>query len=638
MTSYTNRDSITSQRSTRIDCHRVPAAKTPHIVRVLKFIILYFLSLCSRLYPLLTKLSTKISHVINKGKSVACQIGMNAELKVHPSFFREFATKTWVSPNDIVKELIENAFDEDATQIIVTIQNNGNLTIEDNAGMDNDGMEKFLLLGSPHKAHESISPRLKRIRTGRYGTGRLSFLTSFEKMKIRTKRNNFSLSVLIDSSTVDRLFSGNAKLETLNEPELMRDGTELTLMNPKVPVDIFRLCKELRKLAILRQPMFEVYIKSTDHFEEWDFDGAQLIKAPEIQGHRIPVNLDNGRITGETVISRRPLSDDEKGIAIMVGSHVVIRSSFGFDTKFKRVTGYVRCNSLTSRFADKSALIEDEEYDKFNQIMRTFIVDTVLPSLTEYEDVLITREESRIYKEIDKVLGQAIIENVEQDEVHGYETIQIKETNPAEINISNLGNMEQVTPADSTTKHIIGETSHKSQETKELTHANSEVSSLIEDDGMLLPESIHAAAHYKPLVPQASELSTSAMEHTSPTSEKTLTQVDETRGKNQKVRRPILKKTFALKKVGYKVVPYEDESDSRYSFTNENVVFVNKANSTYRAEASRGDEFLLRHIIGIVAEAIAETKYPEGKDALELQNRLIAEAIRIHDYSIIKKV
>ena len=166
---------------------------------------------------------------------------MNAELKVHPSFFREFATKTWVSPTDIVKELVENAFDEDATQVIVTIQDNGNLTIEDNAGMDNDDMEKFLLLGSPHKANESISPKLKRIRTGRYGTGRLSFLTSFEKMKIRTKRDNFGLSALIDSSTVDRLFSGNATLETLSEPPLMRDGTEITLMNPKVPIDIYKL-------------------------------------------------------------------------------------------------------------------------------------------------------------------------------------------------------------------------------------------------------------------------------------------------------------------------------------------------------------------------------------------------------------
>ncbi|HEX2407663.1 MAG TPA: hypothetical protein VHJ38_10720, partial [Nitrososphaeraceae archaeon] len=98
-----------------------------------------------------------------------------------------------------------------------------------------------------------------------------------------------------------------------------------------------------------------------------------------------------------------------------------------------------------------------------------------------------------------------------------------------------------------------------------------------------------------------------------------------------------LKRTFALKKIGYKVIPYEDETDSRYGFTNENVVFVNKANSAYKAEAERGDEFLLRHIIRIVAEAIAEEKHPEGKDALELQNRLIGEAIKIHNLHSRKK-
>ena len=599
------------------------------------------------LYSELTRLSIKILHVINKGKIVACQIGMNAELKVHPSFFREFATKTWVSPTDIVKELVENAFDEDATQVIVTIQDNGNLTIEDNAGMDNDDMEKFLLLGSPHKANESISPKLKRIRTGRYGTGRLSFLTSFEKMKIRTKRNNFGLSALIDSSTVDRLFSGNATLETLSEPPLMRDGTELTLMNPKVPIDIYRLSKELRKLPILRQPMFEVYIKNARNFNEWDFNDVQLIKAPDIQGHRIYVNLDNGRITGEIVISRRPLSEDEKGIAIMVGSHVVIRSSFGFDAKFKRVTGYIRCNSLTSRFADKSALIEDEEYDRFNQTMRTFILDTVLPSLTEYEDVLITREESRIYKEIDKVLGQAIIENVEQDEVEGYEMVQMKEIDPTEnADISNVNNVDKIVTEDSSADSVTPNIIHNGQQITDQTQAHSEITSLIQNDDLILPEAKNASENNAEMVQERSVFSPPAIEQSSAASGQqtyqthvsTPNQVDATQLKERRVRRPVLKKTFALKKVGYKVVPYEDESDSRYSFTNENVVFVNKANSTYRAEATRGDEFLLRHIIGIVAEAIAETKYPEGKDALELQNRLIAEAIRIHDDSVIKKI
>jgi hypothetical protein len=114
-------------------------------------------------------------------------------------------------------------------------------------------------------------------------------------------------------------------------------------------------------------------------------------------------------------------------------------------------------------------------------------------------------------------------------------------------------------------------------------------------------------------------------------------QTDGTTIRTRKVRRPIMKRTFALKRIGYKVIPYEDESDSRYSFTTENIVFVNKANPTYRAEVTRGDEFLLRHVISIVAEAVAQTKHPEGKDALELQNRLVAEAIRIHDTNVMKR-
>jgi hypothetical protein len=130
---------------------------------------------------------------------------MPAQMKVHPSFFKEFATKTWVSPTEIIKELVENAFDEDATKVLVTLLSNGSIAIEDDAGMDQNGMEKFLLLGSPHKKTESISPKLKRIRTGRYGTGRLSFLTLFETMRIRTRRGTFMKALSINASVLTRV-------------------------------------------------------------------------------------------------------------------------------------------------------------------------------------------------------------------------------------------------------------------------------------------------------------------------------------------------------------------------------------------------------------------------------------------------
>jgi hypothetical protein len=307
----------------------------------------------------------------------------------------------------------------------------------------------------------------------------------------------------------------------------------------------------------------------------------------------------------------------------MVGNHIVTRDTFGFDTKLNRVTGYTRCDTLTSRFADKSALIEDEEYVKFNHAMRTFITETVLPSLTEYEDVLITREESKIYREIDKVLGQAIIENLEtREEVEGYELIdahekdtkhpnQVEEASAPFTNISTKENADSVVAsgAQSRISKVDSPSNSATYITQKSQQPTLDVDSLPENNSILNIQQEQSPP------PQ-------------PMNTMTIT---------KKIKKPILKRTFALKQVGYKVIPYEDEFDSRYSFKNENVVFVNKANSTYKAEASRGEEFLLRHIISIVAEALAETKHPEGKDALELQNRLVAEAIRIHDRALTRK-
>ena len=543
---------------------------------------------------------------------------MPTELKVHPSFFKEFATKTWVSPTEIIKELVENAFDEDATRVLITVLPNGSIIIEDDAGMDQNGVDKFLLLGSPHKRVESISPKLKRIRTGRYGTGRLSFLTSFESMKIRTKRGSFAKALIIDTNVLEKLYTGNAKLEELKEHALKRDGTELIMTGAKTALDMFKIMKEIRRLAILRQPMFEVYIKTAEKFKEWNFDEAQAIKAPEIQGHRIPVNLDNGRIIGEIIIARRPLADEERGIAVMVGNHIVTRSNFGFDTKLNRVTGFVRCDSLTTRFADKSAIIEDDEYAKFNQLMKTFVIDTIIPGLTEYEDVLITREESKIYREIDKVLGQAMVDTLElEEEVQGYEMVEVKERVRA---ISKAeGKHEQKTHSDA---------SQQTEQYEEMKPAPPG------SPGMSKPD---YARSDDATVDQAGIETPKDMPGGEIVEVVDEAQADGTVIRTRTVRKPILKKTFALKRIGYKVIPYEDETDSRYSFTTENIVFVNKANPTYKAEAARGDEFLMRHVIGIVAEAVAQEKHPEGKNALELQNRLVAEAIRIHDTNVLKR-
>ena len=537
---------------------------------------------------------------------------MAIALKVHPSFFKEFATKTWVSPADVVKELVENAFDEDATRVLITILSDNSISIEDNAGMDESEIQKFLLLGSPHKKVDSVSPKLKRIRTGRYGTGRLSFLTSFEKMKIRTRKGNYHKSFLIDTKSLDDLFRGKSNLREIREARLSRDGTEIIVSDAKSYVDELRLVKEIRKLAVLRHPLFEVYIKRSSRFKEWSFTNAQLIRVPDIQGHRIPLNLDKGGIVGEITVARRPLTEDERGIAVMVGGHIVMRTLFGFDSKIPRVTGFVRCDTLTSRFADKSAIIEDKEFEKFSGLMKKFIVDTVIPSLTLYEDVLVTREESKIYKQIDKVLGQAVFETLEpSEEIEGYEIVETKK-----IVSKPTGKASSIPAEDNLFDKSIDDeykdfTKNENKRTRGTITEKGKNNQTLGDEDNTLPNYLYSG--------QSPDMENH--ENVTVTTQ---------------VRKPLMKKTFALKKVGYKIIPYEDETDSRYSFINENVVFVNKANPTYKAESLRGDEFLLRHIMNIVAQAVAETRHPEGKEALELQNRLVSEAIRIHDTFLTK--
>ncbi len=537
---------------------------------------------------------------------------MTIALKVHPSFFKEFATKTWVSPADVIKELIENAFDEDATRVLITILNDNSISIEDNAGMDESEIQKFLLLGSPHKKLDSISPKFKRIRTGRYGTGRLSFLTSFEKMKIRTRKGNYHKSFLIDTSSLDALFTGKSNLREIRETRLSRDGTEIMVSDAKSFVDELRLIKEIRKLAVLRHPLFEVYIKKSGKFKEWNFTNSDLIRVPDIQGHKIPLNLDKGNIVGEITVARRPLTEDERGIAVMVGGHIVMRTLFGYDTKIPRVTGFIRCDSLTSRFADKSAIIEDKEFERFSSEMKKFIIDTVIPSLTLYEDVLVTREESKIYKQIDKVLGQAVIETLEPfEEIEGYEIVETKKV------VSRPSKKTSAIPAEDNLFDESVEEEYKDLTKKEMKRSRD---TLGEEGGIQQTPGIEDNTLPNYLYSNQN-MNSNNYENVTVTTQ---------------IKKPLIKKTFALKKIGYKIIPYEDETDSRYSFINENVVFVNKANPTYKAESSRGDEFLLRHIMNIVAQAVAESRHPEGKEALELQNRLVSEAIRIHDTFVSK--
>ena len=315
---------------------------------------------------------------------------MGSALRVHPSFFKEFASKTWTSPYGVVSELVENSFDEDATKVVITLLRDGSVVVEDDVGMSAGDFESFLLVGSPHKAEERLSPKFGRPRSGRYGTGRLGFLTAFGKMIVRTRKKDHVKAVLVDEKVFEQLAGGEAELKSLDYSPLDRDGTEIKLMEPSIQVDPLKMRRELRRLAILRYPFFEVFLKETAEFKAWSFEGAERMEPPQTEGLIIPVNLPD--ITGEVVVAKRPLPEEERGLAVIVGSHMVERRSFGFDVE--RITGWLRCDNLTTRFADKASLIENDAYEQFQSKVKTLMRDEVLPKAKGLIEAVITTEET----------------------------------------------------------------------------------------------------------------------------------------------------------------------------------------------------------------------------------------------------
>lgn len=501
-------------------------------------------------------------------------------LTISRDFFTQFAKRTWPTPYSVVAELVEDSYDEDSTRVIVTVADDY-VVVEDDAGMDSRAVERFLTVGSTHKQLEPTSPRFRRARTGRYGVGRLSFLASFGALKVKTRKGDFSACFVIDEGCLADLAAGEAEVKTIDEPPLERDGSEIWLLQPRGRVNPAKILEGLRELPILREPFFEVWLR-IGQFKPWSLEGAERVKPREVVGEKIPFELEGG-VTGEVTVAYRPLTDREKGILIMYGGHAVARSTFGLPpSEFSRITGWVKCDWITVRFADKAAVIEDEAYERLQNIVRRFLTENVIPKATQVEKGM-TYEESRIFMEVDRLLSK---------------TIMMEKSGEV------APDAELPKPADELGSATQQPTAQPAAQTAP-------------EPAQLQPPSAPPAA------PSAVTESPAPVE---PPRVALPTQLTIEKPETSRTTKPFRREVY-LTRLGLKVVPYDDEGDEREFFTEGSIIYVNRGHPAYRKELKSGREVLRRHILRIVASALASSEYPDSR-ALEYANRLIAEAIK----------
>lgn len=340
---------------------------------------------------------------------------MPVKLRVHPDFYTEFAEKQWHSAEQALIELVENSYDADSTKVLVTFLPDS-IIIEDDAGMDERSLSSSLQLGGRHQ-NEEFTPSGRRV-VGKYRVGRMSVFGSFNAMRVKTRYRDFFCSFVLTFEDLQKLHLGSTELEELKVPPINRErGSEISLLEPRGKLPDYDAVKsQLSSLPILRTHGFEVYIKKSQSFSEWNLGGAERILPKDIPGAKVPVAIKGKSVIIAGVItladdSALPLADEDRGIGIVVSSHLVTRSYFGLEAsghRFDKVTGYVECNQLTTTFGTKDRLIEDEKYAEFTSLMKDFVREKIVPALQELETRRVSTAEVKIVRKVDRVLGKIL--------------------------------------------------------------------------------------------------------------------------------------------------------------------------------------------------------------------------------------
>ena len=260
---------------------------------------------------------------------------------------------------ELIRELINNAYDADATKVEVSIDKKSIVVKDNGSGMDLKGLKQYFNIGSPYKKMESKSPIFGRERIGEFGIGKFASLTAGRVFIVETQSGDFRARVVFDKVKWGKKKRWNLPLEILIKDEESKDGTTVTITKLKKKFNPSEVSEWIKERIPLKAERFSVFI-----------NGHRLLPK-SFGGYRIPVfeTTPYGLINGEIVIL--PLSKtspENMGIEVKVKQVTIKRELFGMESWGRdamRIRGEVNADFLPIT-SDRSGFIEDSnEYNAF---------------------------------------------------------------------------------------------------------------------------------------------------------------------------------------------------------------------------------------------------------------------------------
>lgn len=309
--------------------------------------------------------------------------------------------KLYTEKTSFIRELVNNAYDADATEVYVDILPSTVMIKDNGSGMDEEGLRQYFTIGSPFKKVKSISQKFGRKRIGEFGIGKFAALSACKKFEIDTQKGNFRAKLVFDKDIWSRHEDWHINIDILPRDSERGNGTIITLKNVNIIFMPGKVRRYLMERTPISMPDFSVFLN------------GEKITDEIITGRKIELQKETqyGIIQGNIIIASPEKKISNSGIAVMVKGILIKYESFGLDVSRKfganRVTGKVNADFLPITSSRDDFLRDTEEYDLFSEIMMKELKNA-LNILKEEGDRKYNLQASRVLKDTLVKIGKAI--------------------------------------------------------------------------------------------------------------------------------------------------------------------------------------------------------------------------------------
>lgn len=332
---------------------------------------------------------------------------MNSTIKIPVIFDKSHITtlgkKMYSKSIDLIRELVNNAYDADAVRVNIYLMNNKIVVEDDGSGMDKDGLYQYFTIGSKAKSQNSISSKFKRRKIGELGIGKFSSLGVATKFEVETWKDEFKGRVVFDQSEWDKDDEDWSVPLIEEKNETSKSGTRVILYNVEQQFSPQEVADRLRTSVPLDEKNFRVFVNDVE------------IKKVFIHGKRIKVHINTkyGPISGFIIIADKPQPLKNAGIECQVKNVMITKSMFGYEGfghGINRIAGYVNADFLPFNSARDNFLVDTGEYRVFYKSMRDEVSKAVKILKTQESDKLI-KQSAEALKKASKLIDKAFRDN-----------------------------------------------------------------------------------------------------------------------------------------------------------------------------------------------------------------------------------